>query len=69
FFLLSGAFPIMVGARFSPRQDVHPDRGLLLGTAVGRFVQFQKRKNIDKKRCCQRSKVNRWSQRNYSLHE
>jgi len=40
----------MVGARFSPRQDPHPGRGFLLGAAVGRFVQFQKRKNIDKKR-------------------
>jgi hypothetical protein len=43
-FLLSGAFFIMVKARFSPGQDPHPVPGLLLGAAVGHFVQFQNEK-------------------------
>jgi hypothetical protein len=69
FFVVWRVLAYMVNARFSPWQDPHPGRGLLPGTTVGRFVQFQKRKNIDKKRCCQRSKVNCQSQKNYSMHE
>ncbi|MHA6125506.1 hypothetical protein ACX3YD_04755 [Pseudomonas fluorescens group sp. PF-1] len=69
FFIVWRFFFIMIKARFSPGQDPHPVPGLLLGAAVGHFVQFQKRKNIDKKHCCQRSKVNHQSECNYSSHE
>jgi hypothetical protein len=39
-FVVVWRFFIMVKARFSPRQDPHPVLGLLLGAAIGTFVQY-----------------------------
>jgi hypothetical protein len=39
-FVVVWRFCIMVKARFSPRQDPHPVLGLLLGAAIGTFVQY-----------------------------
>jgi hypothetical protein len=39
-FVVVWRFFIMVKARFSPRQDPHPDLGLLPGTSSGSFLQY-----------------------------
>src|SRR5471030_529897 len=57
-----GRFFIRVKARFSPRQDPHPVPGLLPGATLDHSYSIHIRKNIDKKHCCQRSKVNHQSQ-------
>jgi hypothetical protein len=64
-FVVVWRFFIKVKARCSPRQDPHPVLGLLPGAAVKQLCCIRIRKNIDKKRCCQRSKVNRQSLFNY----
>jgi hypothetical protein len=49
-FVFVWRFFIKIEARFSPRQDPHPDLGLLLGTTVKHSHSIRIRKNIDKKR-------------------
>ena len=40
FFVVVWRFVILVKARFSPRQNPHPDLGLLPGTTYRSFLQY-----------------------------